>query len=88
MLLCEIVLGLNYNFLYIFYLMYFPQLKASNAGAEGGEDSSLSVSSMIKEIQGLKDKFKDDDQEQPSPFQVIFNYLLSVPILALCYCLR
>jgi coatomer protein complex subunit gamma len=24
---------------------------------------------MIKEIQGLKDKFKDDDQEQPSPFQ-------------------
>jgi len=37
----------------------------------GSEDNStLTVSSMIKEIQGLKDKFKDDDQEQPSPFQV------------------
>ena len=36
-------------------------------GATGG--AGLTVSSMIKEIQGLKDKFKDEDVEVPSPFQ-------------------
>lgn len=36
-------------------------------GANGG--AGLTVSSMIKEIQGLKDKFKDEDIEVPSPFQ-------------------
>ena len=39
---------------------------------QGGmeEGAGLTVSSMIKEIQGLKDKFKDEDVEAPSPFQV------------------
>eukprot|EP00620_Florenciella_sp_RCC1587_P018520 CAMPEP_0182559454 /NCGR_PEP_ID=MMETSP1324-20130603/2569_1 /TAXON_ID=236786 /ORGANISM="Florenciella sp., Strain RCC1587" /LENGTH=950 /DNA_ID=CAMNT_0024771715 /DNA_START=30 /DNA_END=2882 /DNA_ORIENTATION=+ len=38
---------------------------------QGGmeEGAGLTVSSMIKEIQGLKDKFKDEDVEVPSPFQ-------------------
>lgn len=34
-----------------------------------GDAAALTVSSMIKEIQGLKDKFKDEDEDAPSPFQ-------------------
>mgnify|MGYP001963885138 CR=1 FL=1 len=34
-----------------------------------GDAAALTVSSMIKEIQGLKDKFKDEDEDTPSPFQ-------------------
>ncbi len=50
-------------------------VQVSTVDSGGSEDSStLTVSSMIKEIQGLKDKFKDDDQEQPSPFQVYLFY--------------
>ena len=30
---------------------------------EGEEGGGLSVSGMIKEIQGLKDKFKNEDEE-------------------------
>ena len=33
------------------------------APAEGEEGGGLSVSGMIKEIQGLKDKFKNEDEE-------------------------
>eukprot|EP00613_Pedinella_sp_CCMP2098_P069013 CAMPEP_0171904352 /NCGR_PEP_ID=MMETSP0993-20121228/4009_1 /TAXON_ID=483369 /ORGANISM="non described non described, Strain CCMP2098" /LENGTH=648 /DNA_ID=CAMNT_0012535189 /DNA_START=108 /DNA_END=2050 /DNA_ORIENTATION=- len=36
---------------------------------EGEDPAALTVSSMIKEIQGLKDKFKDEDEVAPSPFQ-------------------
>jgi len=36
---------------------------------ENSDEAGLTVSSMIKEIQGLKDKFKDEDDEMPSPFQ-------------------
>jgi coatomer subunit gamma len=39
--------------------------------AQQETDDGLTVSSMIKEIQGLKDKFKDEDEELPSPFQVL-----------------
>eukprot|EP00614_Pseudopedinella_elastica_P025042 CAMPEP_0172623630 /NCGR_PEP_ID=MMETSP1068-20121228/130491_1 /TAXON_ID=35684 /ORGANISM="Pseudopedinella elastica, Strain CCMP716" /LENGTH=948 /DNA_ID=CAMNT_0013432273 /DNA_START=44 /DNA_END=2890 /DNA_ORIENTATION=- len=39
-----------------------------SAPANAAEQSELTVSSMIKEIQGLKDKFKDEDEELPSPF--------------------
>lgn len=41
-----------------------------SAPANAAEQSELTVSSMIKEIQGLKDKFKDEDEELPSPFAV------------------
>jgi len=45
-------------------------MAANPSVAEQG-DEALTMHSMIKEIQGLKDKFKDEDVEEPSPFQVI-----------------
>lgn len=44
-------------------------MAANSSAAEQG-DEALTMHSMIKEIQGLKDKFKDEDVEEPSPFQV------------------
>lgn len=35
---------------------------------ENEDGGGLTLSSMVKEIQGLKDKFKRDDADSPSPF--------------------
>lgn len=40
-------------------------LSATEQADDGG---GLSISSMVKEIQGLKDKFKREDSDSPSPF--------------------
>lgn len=50
--------------------------------AAAGDEDALTVSSMIKEIQGLKDKFKDEDEELPSPFQVCGHAPASYLVLA------
>ena len=53
-------------------------MAANPSPAEQG-DEALTMHSMIKEIQGLKDKFKDEDVEEPSPFQVlILNFSFSL----------
>ncbi|CAM9156122.1 unnamed protein product [Heterosigma akashiwo] len=36
---------------------------------DGGEEGGLTVGNMIKEIQSLKDKFKNEDEGPESPFQ-------------------
>lgn len=35
---------------------------------EQADDGGITISSMVKEIQGLKDKFKREDTDSPSPF--------------------
>jgi coatomer protein complex subunit gamma len=39
-----------------------------NSGETVDDGGGLTLSSMVKEIQGLKDKFKREDADSPSPF--------------------
>ncbi|CAM9699619.1 unnamed protein product, partial [Phaeothamnion confervicola] len=44
-------------------------MQQANVGAgDGGDGRPLTVTGMLKEIQTLKDKFKNEDEEELSPY--------------------